>query len=450
MRIVLLRNWLIVVLATAIISLSLIPVGILTTPLPDGNMPENRSTFHIEYALPPPADIDMPFEQAMARRMSVREFTDEPVTDEELSTILWHAYGYRDDGSRTISDIGGVPAVGIYVLKEDAVYRYDALNHTLVLYLDGDYRSIVGWQYEAPVQLAIVQNEDVCDEYLGCVQIGGVYQNIQFTANALNLGTVVTGEVPSPIENIGLPAGEKGRIVMPLGHPRYPYNFVYRPMWLSFLPRPQESDVSLTDAIIQRSEGSSFTGTVSTQEQSQLLWSAYGFSYYLDRSGQDLNIVKRHRTVPSAHGYYPLKIYAVTESGTYRYEPNLLININRIPIDFIGIPILPFLLKITGDDVRGELSLASQPPVASAPLSLVIVLDIDMTRPPGRDDFSGMWIRWLWHLEAGSCIHNVLLQATTLGLSANVFPVTDDSMVLSLFGLDDGYDPMYVIPIGER
>ncbi len=407
-----------------------------------------------DYMLPPPLTIDMPLEEAIFRRMSVREFTDEPVTDEELSTILWSACGYRDDGKRTIYDIGGNYAIEIYVLKEDTVYKYDALNHSLVFYMEGDYRDGVGWQYKAPIQLALVWNKTKSDENIGCAQIGAMYQNIQFSANAIDLGVVVTAEVPtSPIDRkMGVPSTEKGKIVMPLGHPEHPYNFDYKPQWISLLPRVEASDISLTTALEERNEGTSFAGELTEQEISQLIWSSYGFSYYLDKSGSS-NTVKRHRTVPSGHGYYPFDIYAITESGIYRYYPNLLTSINWLlksaPVDFFGIPIMTFMMKVANGDMRDEIAQASDLSVSSAPLTIVSVLDIDHTRPEWHDDFSDESIRWVWHFEAGSSAHNVLLETTACGLSANVFPVTDDESVLSILGLDDDFDPMFVVPVGK-
>ena len=68
--------------------------------------------------LPSPKKIDMPLEIAIARRKSVREFSEEPVNDSELSTILWYAYGYIN-GKRPVHPIDK-NAVEIYVLKRDA------------------------------------------------------------------------------------------------------------------------------------------------------------------------------------------------------------------------------------------------------------------------------------------------------------------------------------------
>lgn len=93
-----------------------------------------------EYPLPRPMPVDMTLLDAIFQRMSVRGFTDQNVTDNDLSTVLWAAYGCRDDGNRTVPGIDGVYASVIYVLKENAVYRYDPLNHSLIFYKDGDYR----------------------------------------------------------------------------------------------------------------------------------------------------------------------------------------------------------------------------------------------------------------------------------------------------------------------
>ncbi|EMR75283.1 hypothetical protein MBGDF03_01163 [Thermoplasmatales archaeon SCGC AB-540-F20] len=56
-------------------------------------------------------------------------------------------------GNRTVPGIDGIHAAVIYVLKKDAVYRYDPLNHSLIFYKDGDYRYI--GQYDAPTNLGL-------------------------------------------------------------------------------------------------------------------------------------------------------------------------------------------------------------------------------------------------------------------------------------------------------
>ena len=57
--------------------------------------------------LPPPSSVDLSIDKAMQHRTSIREFTNESVSDEDLSTILWAAYGLREDGNRTVPPIEG-------------------------------------------------------------------------------------------------------------------------------------------------------------------------------------------------------------------------------------------------------------------------------------------------------------------------------------------------------
>ena len=415
-------------------------------------MPVVRTSTLEEYPLPPPLSVDMALEESIFRRMSIREFTDEPISDEELSTILWAAYGLRDDGKRTVAEIDGVHAAVIYVFNKDAVYTYNALNHSLVVYKEGDHRSDIDiLQYDAPIQLGLCWDTSKADPNRGGTEIGEIGQNIHFMANALNLGTVVTGQIPPAIEPLGLPPNEEGLIIMPLGHPVRPYNFVDKPMWISLLPRIRESSMSLTTVLEKRNETTSFEGELTRQELSQLLWSSYGFSNYIDNSEQEPINLKRHRTVPSAHGYYPLVIYAVTKDGVYNYYPNVLTNILTKfsgasgHVDFFGLPIVTFMMKIKNGDMREEIAQAlSEPGIASAPLFIVPVLDLEMAK-----ELSGEYCWRFWYYEAGASAHNVLLEATAWDLSANIVFPTDIDSIRSILGLNDDFVPMLVVPVGR-
>ncbi len=430
------KKGLVIVAIAVFFSPAIMPaIGTINSPV----SVERKALTLRNYSLPPPMSVDMILEESIFRRASVREFTDEPITDEELSTILWAACGYREDGKRTVPGIDGVHAAVIYVLKEDAAYKYDALNHSLIFYKEGDWRDIVGWQYEAPIQLGLCWNTDKANPNYGGAELGEIGQNIAFMANALELGTVVCGQVPPAIEPLGIPDNEEGMIVMPLGHPEYPYEFTYMPMWLSFLPRIQYSNMSLATAIQKRNETTSWEGKLTRREQSQVIWASYGYSYYLDERDAPKNPIKRHRTVPSAHGYYPLRMYAVTKSGIYRYIPGLY------KYDKWGLPIVTFMLKIRCGDNREEIAQASsQSSIASAPLSIISVLDIEKTY-----DLSGEQFRRFWYYEAGASVHNVLLEATAWNLSANiVFPI-DITAIRSLLRLNNNFIPLLIVPVGR-
>ena len=397
------------------------------------------------YPLPPPHSIPMNLEQTIYQRMSIRTFTNETLTDEELSTILWNAAGIRADGSRTIEGVNGTFASIIYVLKEDAAYTYDPLNHTLNLYKPGDWRSTVGYQYPtAPLVLGLCYNTTKADADQGGIEVGEICQNLAFTLDALGLGGVVTGGLPPAIDKMGIPPDQAGLIVMPIGHPLQPYNFKNRPLRITLLPPITESSMNLTTALTERKQTTSFSGTINRQQLSELVWSSYGFSPYLDRSHQDLNKVQRHRTVPSAHGYYPLVIYAVTKTGIERYMPNLLTTLGNFSVDFIGLPVVTYLRPVRLGDHRTQLADASSlPSLATAPLILIMVLNKARTGDTG-DPYLKFWC-----LEAGAAAHTVMLEATALGLHGNLVTPTDATAIRSLLNLDDQFMPLLIVPVGS-
>jgi nitroreductase len=401
---------------------------------------ENNFSLKEEYLLPPPMVINMSFEESMMRRASMRNFTDEPVTDEELSTILWAAFGLRDDNKMTIPKINGFHATVIYVLLND-VYKYNPFNHSLVLYKTGDYRDIVGWQYSAPVQICLCWNTDIADANLGCIELGCVGQNIYFAANAIGLGTVITAQGdPAAITPVGLPENEHGMGVMPLGHLEINYDFKYRPMLFSLLPRVRFSDNSLTSILENRDEVTSWDSrSISREDLSYLIWASYGYSYFID--GSNTGAVERHHTVPSAHGYYPFHIYAATESGVYRYIYGLY------NIDIWGLPVISFLYPVNLNDKRIDIAQATELYVSDASLNIIIVLDIDKTNQ--WDDLSDESLRWIWYYEAGAAAHNILLQATSRGLAGNILTIDDKESICSLLKLNnERFDPMLVVPVG--
>jgi nitroreductase len=439
------KNWERKIVILSILCIFLIPTSLPALKSQGSTLPDKE--------LPPPLDVDMILETSICRRMSIREFTMEPVSDEMLSTILWAAFGVRNDKTYTISEINRTHAAVIYVLNEEAAYTYDPDKHSLFVYKQGDHRSDINiLQYEAPIQIGLCWDTSKADANQGGAELGQIGQNIQFMANALGLGTVVTGQTPPAIKPLGLPTNQEGLIIMPLGHPKNPYNFKEKPMWISPLPGIKESSVSLSQALENHKEGNIFQGELSKQEISQLLWSSYGYSQFIDASKQEPIHLRRHRTVPSAHGYYPLIIYAVTEEGIYQYYPNILtdilvnfLGIINAPVDYFGLPIVTFIKQTLNQDVRSDIAqYSNQIEIASAPLLIIPVLDLEMAK-----ELSIESARRFWYYEAGAVAHNVLLEATAWDLSAKIIYPVDSTNLCSVLELPEDNIPMLIIPIGE-
>jgi nitroreductase len=385
---------------------------------------ENVDIASAEYPLPPPISIDMVLEKSICRRMSVRTFTQESVTDEELSTILWAAYGYTENGNRSIFSPDGAYSTVIYVIRSDATYKYVPENHSLSLFKSGNYLNL--GEYTAPIKFGLVWDMSVtADEKKGMAQIGMMGQNIYFDANALDLGTVTTGMNVDDLYQLGIPANEKPEIIMPLGHPASPYDFTYNPLPVSNLPIVMNNTFSLEDAINNLDIVNSWDNApLSIVKQSQLIWSSYGCSYFFDNVNH-----KRHRTLPSAINIYPFKIFAANQSGVYQYSPSTH-SITTI---------------VQGDRREGINNSIESNNIAITSASWIIIpcLDTNIGQPQYQT---------FWYYEVGAIAHNVLLEATALNLSANVInEISDEAGLRSALGISSQTNllPWAVIPVGR-
>jgi len=397
-----------------------------------------------EIPLPLPLSVNMSYRTAIMSRCSVRRFAySEPVGDAELSTILWAAYGFREDGSRTVHPFENTYATVIYVFREEAVYTYNPKNHSLVFFKEGDLRRTVNWQHVAPIQLGLVWDSSENDDAnYSSIELGEIGQNIYFMASALDLRTVTAGL--TGFDNIDLPENHVGRIVMPLGYPQVEPVLEYDPNLITFLPRVQDSELNLTTVIEERRMDDSFTGEIDRQDLSQLLWASYGFSYFLDMTNSATNEVERHRTVPSASCVYPLVHFAVTDTGIFRYVPHILhlnpYSDNPFYSTNWKFPVISFMIPVRRGDYREEIAQASsQPNIASSPLIIVSTLQFS----------SSSNIQWYWYLEAGASAYNVMLESTLLNLHAGMVKPTDIASLNSILRLNVGYLPLLIVPVGE-
>jgi len=363
--------------------------------------------------LPPPWFPDMIYEEAIARRMSVRQFSDDKVSLENISTILWGVYG-NFNGTRSIETFDGRHVIKVYVLLEDGAYEYLPINHTLALVRPGDHRKI--GQYDtAAFKLGFVWDKSVCNnQSIAAAEIGMIGQNVYLMANALGLGTVTTALLTNQLYLLYLPLSEKPMIIMQIGYPLNPYYFTYEP-FESGLPFPKNSSKSFVDAVFQKQRWPYLSGDLSKDIISQVLWAGYGTSFLIDNING-----KRHRSVPSSIGKYPLEILFANSSGLYNYRPyNHSLNI------------------LSNGDVREKVASASFPWVSSADVFLIVL------------NTSKSNMSWAWYYEAGAIWHNMLLEAGIFGLSANVIVDFDHEMITNELQLK-GYLPLIILQMGQQ
>ncbi len=81
-------------------------------------------------------------EQAIGDRESVRSFTKQPLSLEQIGRLLWAGQGLRDAlGKRTVPSAGALYPLELYLVIEEGVYYYVPEGHRMEPHVEGDMRS---------------------------------------------------------------------------------------------------------------------------------------------------------------------------------------------------------------------------------------------------------------------------------------------------------------------
>jgi len=96
----------------------------------------------------PQTEIGKPFMQAIKMRQSARTFIDKPLPLQDLSNMLWAAYGINrpESGKRTAPSAMNWQEYDVYVTMKEGAFLYDAKQNMLMPVAEGDLREITGVQ----------------------------------------------------------------------------------------------------------------------------------------------------------------------------------------------------------------------------------------------------------------------------------------------------------------
>jgi len=186
----------------------------------------------------------MPLEEAIARRKSIRDFTSQPISQSQLSQILWAAQSTSDTSwNRTVPSAGATYPLEVFVVCgangveqiSEGIYHYNADSHSLMLHHRGDVRFELAraaldqeFIYEAPVDIVIcaiyertMRRYGTRGERYVHMEVGHAGQNIYLQATALGLGTVAIGAFndESVREVLRLDRQYRPLYIMPVGRP---------------------------------------------------------------------------------------------------------------------------------------------------------------------------------------------------------------------------------------
>jgi len=184
----------------------------------------------------------MSVEEALFRRRSVREYSPQSLTLEEVSQLLWATQGVTSSqrGFRTAPSAGATFPMEIYLVVSrvdglaSGLYRYDPYENSVQMEVEGDLSRKLAraaldqyWVSEAAVNLVIAAVYERTTMRYGergiryvHMEAGHIGQNVYLQAEALGLGTVVVGAFHDEQVKKVLKIKEEPLYIMPVGRRR--------------------------------------------------------------------------------------------------------------------------------------------------------------------------------------------------------------------------------------
>ena len=157
----------------------------------------------------PPAETSggMPLMQALNNRMSTKEFTTQAIPRDQISNLLWAAFGINrpESGKRTVATAVNCQDIDVYVVLEKAAYVYQAKEHRLIPVVNRDVRFLAatqGYAKVAPINLVYVSDySKMADGFkdkkpiYAAFHAGSISQNVYLYCASAGLGAVVRDSV---------------------------------------------------------------------------------------------------------------------------------------------------------------------------------------------------------------------------------------------------------------
>jgi len=229
------RGFSYLLIATLFVSLMIIACG------SGGPARSQESGNEVVVELPDPdLDSSISLADCLLNRSSKRDYSDRPLTLDEISGILWAAQGItRDWGARTTPSAGGLFPIRLYVVSgnveglESGSWLYSPEEHSLTLVTEGELLddlqdAAVDQQCVGSASCVIVISAiyevtswkygERSTRYIDA-EAGAVCQNIYLMCESLGLGTVCIGAFYDDTIASIIGTDNMIRLIMPVGAP---------------------------------------------------------------------------------------------------------------------------------------------------------------------------------------------------------------------------------------
>ncbi|MCE5345880.1 MAG: SagB/ThcOx family dehydrogenase [Bacteroidales bacterium] len=177
-----------------------------------------------------------PLMQALSERQSLRSYTKDSLTQQQLSNLLWAGWGInRPDKRRTAPSAMNDQEIDMYITLPGGLYLYIAESHTLKIINNKDLRRLTGTQsFVGTAALNIVYVADLSkhgksesekiedsDLLLSYANTAFIAQNIYLYCASENLGCIIRGSISKDrlASEMGLRANQKITLAQTVGIP---------------------------------------------------------------------------------------------------------------------------------------------------------------------------------------------------------------------------------------
>ncbi len=175
-----------------------------------------------------------PLMEALNDRKSIRDFDkDKEISGQELSNLLWAAFGINREKSqmRTAPSAHNCQEIDIYVAMKSGFYLYLAKDNVLKKVGNDDVRVYCGKQSfvkSSPLVFILVADyKKMADEpksikdFYAAIDAGYISQNIYLYCASIGLGTVAIGYLDKELlkKNMKLRPEQNVMITQPVGYP---------------------------------------------------------------------------------------------------------------------------------------------------------------------------------------------------------------------------------------
>jgi len=184
----------------------------------------------------PRTEGGMSLTEVLAKRRSIRNFTGQPLTAEQISQLCWAAQGVTDQRKhRTAPSAGATYPLRIYVAMPDGVFVYLPDKNALEQVSSRDVRAGIAedsnqkWIADAgailvvcaDVAITAAKYPEKATRYVS-QETGHVAQNVLLQATALGLGSTPVGATDDAAlaERLHLPKPWQVMYVLPIGVPK--------------------------------------------------------------------------------------------------------------------------------------------------------------------------------------------------------------------------------------